>query len=76
MTDIIAIAILNDPKKMWMYKIFSRFLSTSLQQEEINYLFHLLVIYGGVEDFINTIRLMETMKITKPMNLSPEEKMS
>lgn len=76
MTDIIAIAILNDPKKMWMKKILSWFLSIRLTQDNINYLFHLIVLYGGVEDFISTIRLVETTMITKPMNLSPEEKMS
>lgn len=76
MTDIIAISILNDYKKMWMRKLLSRFLGSRLKQEEINYLFHLIIVYGGVEDFISTIRLMEATRITKPMNLSPEEKTS
>jgi hypothetical protein len=76
MTDIIAISILNHPKKMWLKKILSRLLSNRLSQDTINYLFHLIVLYGGVEDFISTIRLVETTMITKPMNLSPEEKMS
>lgn len=76
MTEIIAICLLDSTLKMWRMKILARFLSRQLTQEEINYLFHLIIVYGGVEDFINTIRLMETVRITKPMNLSPEEKMS
>lgn len=76
MTDIIAICILNSPKKMWLKGILSRLLANRLTQDHINYLFHLIVVYGGVEGFINTIRLVETTMITKPMNLSPEEKMS
>lgn len=76
MTEIIAICLLDSKKKMWRMKFFARFLSSRLTQEEINYLFHLIIVYGGVEDFINTIRLMETVRITKPMNLSPKEKMS
>lgn len=48
----------------------------SLTQQEMSYLFQLIIAYGGVEDFINTIRLMAATRITKPMNLSPAEKMS
>lgn len=76
MTEIIAICLLDSNKKMWRMKILARLLGKRLTQEEINYLFHLIIVYGGVEDFINTIRLMEAVRITKPMNLSPEEKMS
>lgn len=76
MTEIIAICLLDSKKKMWRMKFLAKFLASRLTQEEINYLFHLIIVYGGVEDFINTIRLMETVRITKPMNLSPEEKMS
>lgn len=76
MTEIIAISILDSKRKMWRVNMLTRFLASRLTQEEINYLFHLIIVYGGVEDFINTIRLMEAVRITKPMNLSPEEKMS
>lgn len=76
MTKIVAVSIINNPRKMWFSKILTWFLSSRLTQEELSYLFHLIVVHGGIEDFINTIRLMEVMTITKPMNLSPEEKMS
>jgi len=76
MTEIIAITILDQKRNFFKIRFFTWLLSKRLTQEELNYLFHLIVIYGGVEDFINTIRLMEAVRITKPMNLSPEEKTS
>lgn len=76
MTEIVAACILNDHKKMWRHRFLADFLAKRLTAEELSYLFHLIIVYGGVEDFINTIRLTEAMRITKPMNLSPEEKTS
>jgi len=76
MTEIVSLCILNESRKFWRHKILARFLDKKLQQDEISYLFHLIIVYGGVEDFINSIRLMETIRITKPMNLSPKEKTS
>lgn len=76
MAEIVAIAILNSPKKMWRMKFLAKHLIKTLKPKELNYLFTLIIANGGIEDFINTIRLTETMRITKPMNLSPEEKMS
>lgn len=76
MTEIVAMAILNDKKKMWRKRFLARHLNKQLKPEELTYLFTLIIAYGGIEDFISTIRLMEQMKITRPMNLSPEEKMS
>lgn len=76
MTEIIATCILNNPRKMWRHRFLASFIAKKLTAEELSYLFHLIIIYGGIEDFINTIRSTEAMKITKPMNLSPKEKMS
>lgn len=76
MTEIVAMAILNDSKKMWRKRFLAKHLLKNLKPEELNYLFTLVVAYGGIEDFTSTIRLMETMRVTKPMNLSPAEKMS
>lgn len=75
-SEIIAVAVLNSPTKLWRHKILARFIERKLTPEEISHLFHLIVVYGGVEDFINTIRLVDSTRITKPMNLSPQEKMS
>lgn len=57
-------------------RILAWLLRRQLTQHEISYLFHLIIVYGGIEDFINTIRLAEATRITKPMNLSPAEEMS
>ncbi len=48
-------------------------LQRRLTHRELSNLFALIVVYGGVEDFINTIRSLEATRITKPMNLSPSE---
>lgn len=76
MTKIIATTILDQKRNWFLVRYWTWLLSKKLTQEETNYLFHLIIVYGGVEDFISTIRLMETVRITKPMNLSPTEKMS
>ncbi len=74
MTEIITIAILGKRQKMWMVKPLRYMLENSLSEKELCYLFQLIIVYGGIEDFINTIRLTEATRITKPMNLSQEEK--
>lgn len=74
MTEIVTLCILNSPAKVWRHKILARFLEWKLQPDEITYLFHLIIAYGGVQDFINTIRFAETIRITKPMNLSQKKK--
>lgn len=76
MTEIVSIAILGKRQKMWMVRPLAYWLENRLTEKELSYLFQLIIVYGGVEDFINTIRLTEGTRITKPMNLSPEEKMS
>lgn len=76
MAEIIAIAIINDEKKLWKKRFLTKCLIKSLTPEELTYLFTLIIAYGGIEDFINSIRLMNQLRITKPMNLSPAEKMS
>lgn len=76
MLEIVGISILNDKKKLWRLPFLVRLLKNSLDAETLSYLFYIIIAYGGVEDFINTIRLAEVTKITKPMNLSPQEKTS
>lgn len=61
---------------IWSHRFRAWVMRRSMTEKEISYLFHLIILYGGIEDFINTIRLTEATRITKPMNLSPEEKMS
>lgn len=76
MSEIIALTILNNRYKYWLCKPLAYYLRGNLPANELMYIFQLIVLYGGVEDFINTIRLTEATRITMPMNLSPEEKTS
>lgn len=72
MSEVVAISIPG----IWPYKFRAWVLRNNVKEKELSYLFHLIIAYGGIEDFINSIRLLEATRITKPMNLSPEEKMS
>lgn len=72
MSEIIALSASGS----WYYKFLAYLLRGSLTQQEMSYLYHIIIVYGGIEDFINTIRSAEATRITKPMNLSPEEKTS
>lgn len=74
MGEIIAIAVLNG-RYNFLVKPLARWLRR-ISTNEISVLFQLIVVYGGVEDFINTIRLAKATRITMPMNLSPVEKTS
>ena len=72
MSEIVALSIPG----IWPYQFRAKVLRDNLTDKELSYLYHLIVIHGGIQDFLNTIRLIEATRITKPMNLSPEEKMS
>ncbi len=67
-TQIIALCI----SPTW-FRPLSWLLMRRLTHQEQSYLFQLIILYGGIEDFINTIRSIEATRITKPMNLSPNE---
>lgn len=73
MSEIIALCVSSGGDKI---PNLAKVLRRSLTQQEMSYLFHLVIAYGGIEDFINTIRLAEATRITKPMNLSPAEETS
>lgn len=75
-SEIIALAALNEHRECKEVKRLAKRLRKSLTMEETSYLFSLLVAFSGVQDFTNTIRLIQVTRITAPMNLSPTEKMS
>ena len=70
---VVAMAMINKASLLWLTGLLGRQLRKSLMAEELKYLYHLTVVYGGVEDFIATIRLIQKTRITKP-NLSQREK--
>lgn len=70
---VISLGFLNNPRKMWRTKILAWYLSRTLSEQHFLYLFQILILHGGVEDFLNTIRLIGETRITKPMNQSQEK---
>lgn len=70
-SEIVAISLLN--RKSVFTKRLAKLLRKNLTAQQLYYFFSLIIIHGGVEDFTNTIRLIEATRITKPMNLSPQE---
>lgn len=75
-SEIIAMAIQNETRVNWRVRRLAKQLRQTINTEEMSYLFSLLVAFSGVQDFTNTIRLIQETRITKPMNLSPTEKTS
>ncbi|HLS12223.1 MAG TPA: hypothetical protein VK050_08675 [Flavobacteriaceae bacterium] len=73
---VVSLGFLNSPRKMWRTNILAWYLARTLTEQHFLYLFQLLILHGGVEDFLSTIRLIEQTRITKPMNLSQERKTS
>src|SRR5690554_507475 len=76
MSIIIATIILNRRHTYWLAKPLAYFLRGRVPMNQLAYLFQLVILYGGIEDFINTIRLTEATRITMPMNLSQQQKTS
>lgn len=72
---VIAIAIRNGNPK-WMYPFLTSRVKNSVSAIKILWLYKLIMVNGGYEDFITTIRFIEETRITKPMNLSQEKKRS
>ncbi len=70
---IVAMALLNSSKWLWLSGWLGKQLSKCLKSEDMLQLYQLIVLHGGLEDFLNTIRLIRQTRITKPMNLSPNE---
>ena len=73
---VVSLGFLNKPRKMWRTNILAWYLARTLTEQHFLYLYQLLILHGGVEVFLNTIRLIEETRITKPMNLSQEVKTS
>lgn len=73
--SLILAVTLRNGKEGWRTRQLAKVLQKSLSAEEIFYLFQLIVIHGGVQDFIATIRYIGERRITAPM-LSQNEKTS
>lgn len=76
MSKIAALAILNSPAKNYKLNVLTNFLYKNMSAAELYYIYQMMLMYGGYEDFINIIRFTQATRITKPMNLSQNEKRS
>ncbi len=73
----VAAGLLNSNWKILLFrKLVGRYLRINLTVDQLQELVMWLLIYGRSESFMNTIRLLAMMKVTSPMNLSPQEKRS
>ncbi|MDO5607642.1 MAG: hypothetical protein Q4G08_04205 [Capnocytophaga sp.] len=73
---IVAMAVRNNPYQLRKTVRLAKALRASLSQEEVSYLFSLIMTQGGVSDFIATIRFIGKTRITQPMMMSPTEETS
>ncbi len=73
---IVALALLNNSKLFFLSGWLGKQLSKALKSEDMLHLYQLVVVHGGLEDFLTTIRLIHQTRMTKPMNLSPSERES
>ena len=71
MCEIAAHSILNNYLLgRYFLKPLARLLFKRATPSEIYTIFYAIVVFGGVADFSNTIRLISTMRVTMPRNLS------
>lgn len=63
----VACAVLNGYISGWLFTgVLARYLRWNAKPNEITTLLNYIVLYGGVEDFMNTTRLVRKMKLTTP----------
>lgn len=73
--SLILAVVLRGGKEGILTRQLAKTLRKNLTQQEIFYLFQLVALHGGVQDFIATIRYIGTHRITAPM-LSQEAETS
>ena len=76
MSRIVAHAVINGTVMPFRVRLLAWYLRKHVAVNELFYLYQLIMLYGGYEDFITIIRFTQATRITKPMNLSQDEKRS
>lgn len=67
LSKAVACAVLNGYVSGWLFTpMLARFLRWNAKPSEITTLLNYVLLYGGVEDFMNTTRLVRKMKLTSP----------
>lgn len=75
MARLLALGIFGEISNGRLNRLSKRLLA-DLSAKQLFYLYQLIMVHGGVQDFMNTIRYTLETRITKPMNLSQEPKRS
>lgn len=70
MCEITAVAMLGYRSGRWLRKPVARYLFRNCKPDELYALFYAVIVFSGVKDFLNTIRLTSILTITEPRNLS------
>lgn len=75
---IVALAILNSNLLQWLFtRHLAAFLNNRVSATGLCNMYAIIMLFGGIEDFTNTIRFIKENRITKPMiNQSQKEKTS
>jgi hypothetical protein len=74
-SEIVAIGMLHGTFATWLFtKPLAVYLRRHVNSRELASIAAMLVTLNGVQDFLNTIKFLRTMRITKPRNLSPDGK--
>lgn len=74
MCEIAAVSMLGYYAGKILRKPLARYLFRNCRPDEIYTLFYAVIMFSGVKDFLNTIRLISVMTMTEPKNLSPNAK--
>lgn len=74
MCEIAAVSMLGYYTGKWFRKPVARYLFCNCRPDELYALFYAVIMFSGVKDFLNTIRLISVLRMTEPKNLSPDEK--
>ncbi len=73
----VAACLLNSPLRIKLFKYpLAAYLKSVMTSVQLQELVMWLIIYGRLEPFMSTIKLLTMMRVTSPMNLSHEEKRS
>lgn len=74
-TGAVAACLLNSKWKIKVFRrVLARYLKTKLDNDQLQELVMWILVYSRAESFMNTIRYLWMMKMTSPLNLSPQEK--
>lgn len=73
-SKIVAVAILNSKIKIKLFAgILSGWLNYKIKPRKLAEIIMTIVLLSGIQDFTSSIRLIRSLRVTAPKNLSPAE---